>query len=141
MVRNPPENCLYRCSPNFPQHSLLPCLGHELPIFSMDPGDRPNILASVQHLVQFAVPKHIQVLVGHEHLERVDTLLPHQGLHFCFHLESRMQRQCHVSTEGQEADWQTLAQGGGEVALSPHDHPQPCSISLSSHSMGCCEVT
>lgn len=112
--------------PPLAQYSLLPCLSHELPIFSMDSGDGSNILASMKHLVQFAVPKHIQVLVGHEHLKRVDSLLPHQGLHFHFHLESKTQRQCRVSTGYQEVGWRMLAQRGAEVAqwmeLS-HDHP------------------
>lgn len=100
------------------QYSLLPCLGHELPILSMDSGDCSNVLASMQHLVQLTVPKHIQVFVGHEHLERVDTLLPYQCLHFCFHLEDKMQRQCHVSTDVRGACWRVPAEDGGDVGQS-----------------------
>jgi len=61
-------------------------LGHQLAVLGVDAGDGPEVAAGAEDLVELAVPQHVQVLVGHEHLEGVHPLLPHQCLHLRPHL-------------------------------------------------------
>lgn len=61
-------------------------LCHQLSILGMDACDGPDVLTGLQCLVQLRVPQHHHVFVGHEHLEGVDPMFPHQGLHLVTHL-------------------------------------------------------
>ena len=66
---------------------LGPHLRHQLPVLGVDPGHGADVLAVLQGLEELAVPQHELVLVGHEELEGVDPVLPHQLLHLSLHLE------------------------------------------------------
>lgn len=64
-------------------------LGHQLSVLSVDACDGPDVLTGLQRLVELRVPQHHHVFVGHEHLEGVHSMLPHQGLHLVTHLDHR----------------------------------------------------
>lgn len=61
-------------------------LCHQLSVLSVDASDGPDVLTGLQRLVELRVPQHHHIFVGHEHLERVHSVLPHQGLHLATHL-------------------------------------------------------
>lgn len=52
-------------------------LCHQLSILCMDTCDSPNVLTGLQRLVELRVLQHHHVFVGHVHLERVHSMLPH----------------------------------------------------------------
>lgn len=68
---------------------ILPNLGDQLPVLSVDPCNGPNVLTVLQGLEEFAVPQHERLLVGHEHLEGVHSFLSHKFLHLISHLHTR----------------------------------------------------
>lgn len=63
-------------------------LCHQLSVLSVDTCDGPDVFTGLQRLVELRVPQHHHVFVGHEHLERVHSVLPHQGLHLITHLSA-----------------------------------------------------
>jgi len=64
-------------------------LSHQLSVLGVHAGNGPDVLAGLQGLVELRVLQHHAVLVSHVHLEGVDPMLPHQGLHLTAHLEER----------------------------------------------------
>lgn len=66
---------------------ILPHLGHQFPVLSVDSCDASNVLAVLQGLEKLAVSQHEHVLVGHGHLEGVHSFLPHQLLHLSLYLQ------------------------------------------------------
>ena len=65
----------------------LPHLCHQFPVLSVDSCYSSDVLTVLQSLEELAVPQHEHVLIGHEHLEGIHSLLPHQLLHLSSHLQ------------------------------------------------------
>lgn len=63
-------------------------LGHQLSVFSVDSGNGTDVLTGLQSLVELWIPQHHHVFVGHEHLEGVHSMFPHQGLHLIKYLRT-----------------------------------------------------
>lgn len=61
-------------------------LCHQLSILSMDTCDGSDVFTCLQHLIELRVPQHHHIFVGHEHLEWVHSMLPHQGFHLVTYL-------------------------------------------------------
>lgn len=65
-------------------------LCHQLAVLSVDSCDSSDVLTVMQRLEELTVSQHEHVLVGHEHLKGIHSMLSHQLLH----LSSYLQRRC-----------------------------------------------